>query len=134
MQYGTAIKYISYSFFLLMPLVAVYLYIFYRRRKSYYYVDQLIFSINMHTVAFILLSVVLLLFDYTAIAHYIPNNAGLVALVVFIVPVVVYFLLSLRTVYQQSWGRTVAKLLGLSLLYAVTFSLIFVIAVLLGIV
>ena len=133
-QYGTAIKYISYSFFLLMPLVAVYLYIFYRRRKNYYYVDQLIFSINMHTVAFILLSVVLLLFDYTAIAHYIPNNAGLVALVVFIVPVVVYFLLSLRTVYQQSWGRTVAKLLGLSLLYAVTFSLIFVIAVLLGIV
>ncbi|KAB7728740.1 DUF3667 domain-containing protein [Rudanella paleaurantiibacter] len=123
-QFGTAIKYISYSFFLLMPLVAVYLYVFYRRRKKYYYVDHLIFSINMHTVAFVIFSIVLLLFGYTALGHYAPTNAGPLLLILFTAPVVLYFLLALRTVYQQSWGSTVAKLLGLTLLYSATFSLV----------
>ncbi len=132
-QYGTAIKYVSYSFFLLMPLVAVFLYFFYKRSKKYYYVDHLIFSVNMHTVAFILLAVVLLLLGYTALGHYVPTDVGPSLLILFIAPVVIYFLLSLRTVYQQSWWLTLAKLLGLTLLYGLTFSLVLGVAFVLGI-
>ncbi|RYF60332.1 MAG: hypothetical protein EOO39_32410 [Cytophagaceae bacterium] len=114
-------KYISYSFFLLMPLVAWFLYLFYRRSKTYYYVDHLIFSVNIHTVLFILTILLLLLIEFTPLGTYTPANG---AVPLFLPGPALYFLLSLRTVYKQSWGRTVVNFLGLTVLYSLAFVLL----------
>ena len=121
-QSNKVIKYVSYSFFLLMPLVAAFLYLFYRRSKTYYYVDHLILSINIHTVGFILLIILLLLLEFTLLGIYTPENGKVLPLLA--AGPVLYFLLSLRTVYQQSWGVTVAKFIGLIVLYSLTFALL----------
>jgi hypothetical protein len=129
-QSNTTIKNISYSFFLLMPLVAVFLYLFYRRQKKYYYVDHLIFSINMHTVGFLLLIVITLVMTYTPVGTYTLGDG--VVLLAFVGPAL-YFLLSLRRVYQQAWGFTLLKFLGLTLLYGISLSVVLAGAFVLGI-
>jgi uncharacterized membrane protein len=129
-QSNTTIKNISYSFFLLMPLVALFLYVFYRQRQKYYYVDHLIFSINMHTVGFLLLILIMLLMSYTPVGTYLLGDG--VVLLAFVGPAL-YFLLSLRRVYQQSWGLTLVKFLGLILLYGITSSMVIGAAFVLGI-
>jgi len=128
-QANKVIKYISYSFFLLMPLVAWFLYLFYRRSKTYYYVDHLIFSVNIHTVLFILTILLLLLLEFTPLGIYAPANS---AVLLFLPGPALYFLLSLRTVYQQSWGRTVVNFLGLTALYSLAFVLLLGTASLIG--
>ncbi|MBO0934028.1 DUF3667 domain-containing protein [Fibrella aquatilis] len=130
-QSSKVIKYISYSFFLLMPLVALFLYLFYRRNKAYYYVDHLIFSVNLHTVFFLLTIILVLLLEYTPLFVYIPK--GGVLLLLFAAGPALYFLLSLRTVYRQSWGLTIAKFVGLAVLYSLAFTLLLGSASVLGI-
>lgn len=52
-------KSLSWAFFLLMPLLGGFLWLFFRTSRTYY-VPHLIFAINIHTVAFLLLTLVFL--------------------------------------------------------------------------
>lgn len=100
------IKYVSFVMFLMMPVVALLLVmIFYRLRKYYY--EHLIFSVHAHTVLFMLMTV-----GFTADYFF-----GLEAIPAMTFVGVLYFLVSLRHVYEQGWFKTTLKFLLLLMMY-----------------
>ncbi|QHV95149.1 DUF3667 domain-containing protein [Spirosoma endbachense] len=103
-------KNLSVVMFVLMPFVAVLLLLIYFRRGRYYY-EHLIFSVHIHTVLFLIFSVVLL-------STYYVNPTVTTSILGWTLWVCwLYFLLSLKRVYQQSWGKTILKFLLLSVMY-----------------
>lgn len=105
--------------FVLLPLAAVLFKLFWWKR---YYVEHLVFSLHLHSFAFAAALVMFL--------HWTPVTVVVVAWGV------VYVVLAFRRVYGQSWGKTLAKLLGVwvsyTLLYAGILALATVSAVVLG--
>ena len=114
----TITKNISGVMFILMPFVAVLLLFFYYRRGRYYY-EHLIFSVHLHTVLFLLFSLAILL------TYFASDSLAASALTMTFWISWLYFLLSLKRVYQQNWGRTILKFFALSLFYGFT-AMIFV--------
>jgi hypothetical protein len=104
---------LSLILFVLMPLAALLLKLVYLRRNRPY-LSHLIFTVHMQCFLFLLVSVYVVLTMLHApdwLTDYLPLLAA------------VYFVLSLRTVYQQSWARTLAKSVALGLAYSVAFLL-----------
>jgi hypothetical protein len=101
--------------FLLLPAYALLLTIFYwRKRKSFYFVDHLVFSLNIHTFGFVLL--------LAAAAAAQAMNGGLVALAT-LVAAGVYALLAMKRFYAQGWAWTSVKFVTVSFLYICFFAL-----------
>lgn len=96
---------------LLMPVFALLLKLFYIRR-GYFYTEHLVFSFHTHAFLFLLVGAAALL-EYS---HIIQQNVlvGPAFLIVW-----VYYLLAMRKVYRQSWGKTLVKLLLLNAAYAI---------------
>lgn len=101
------IKYVSFVMFLMMPVVALLLLMIYYRLGKYYY-EHLIFSVHAHTVLFILMTIGFM-GDYFV---------GLEATPVMIFVGILYFLVSLRNVYEQRWLKTSLKFVLLLAMYA----------------
>lgn len=101
-------KSISYSMFVLMPIFAFYLYFLYWR-KGKYYSEHLIFSLHFHSLAFLLLSVWLLL---SMIGVHI--GVWITLLILF------YFLILMKKVYLQRWLKTICKFLFLGFIYTIS--------------
>ncbi len=118
-------KNLSVVMFILMPFVAVLLLFFYFRRGRYYY-EHLIFSVHIHTVLFLLFSLTLLA-TYFADSDLTSSVFGWTFWLGWL-----YFLLSLKRVYGQSWGKTVVKCALLSFTYSVTAGLFLLGALLAG--
>lgn len=98
---GSLTTWIPRVLFLLLPLYALLLELFYiRQRKKFYYVDHLIFSLTIHTFGFVLLML--------AAAAAQVLSGGMVALGTMLIAGV-YTLLATRRFYQQSWFWTVVK-------------------------
>lgn len=101
---GTVKKYlmgnISLVLLLLQPIFAMLLKLFYIRRKSFFYIEHLVFSLYFH--AFILLLTIILFF----LSLYIDIDY-LIILLVFLP--FVYFILASKVFYGQSWGKTFLK-------------------------
>ncbi len=103
--------------FVYMPLFAFFLWIFYNKKKWWYF-DHGIFTLHYFTV--ILLSI-LVIFIFNQLSNYIDNNA-LTAIVAFlntliILYLIVYFFLALKKLYNQRWIKTSIKgilLLGIN--------------------
>lgn len=104
------IKNISYALFILMPLFALILQLLYIRRKRFY-VEHLLFSINMHSFALLVLSVVFLL---NMIFKWNNNYANFLVL---IIPV--YFTIGMKRFYKQGLFKILLKELLLGLIYTV---------------
>lgn len=123
------IKSLSGVMFVLMPFVAFLLWLFYVRRKQYrrYYYEHLIFSIHAHTVLFLLLSVALLVAVY--LGHYLPEGMGDRLLKITVGIGAIYFLLSLKRVYRQSWPRTLGKFALIFIIYGLTITLFMALAI-----
>lgn len=101
-------KGVSFSMFLLMPMLALLLMLFYRRLHLYF-VEHLVFSFHLHTTWFLLASV-----------FRICMLLGLSIPMWIAVPVYgFYTLVPLKRVYGKTWMGTVLRFLGLMLLYAV---------------
>ncbi len=95
------LQYLSYAFFLLLPLFALILKLVYIRQR-YHYIRHLIFSIHIHAFLFVALIAgvsVLMLFS---------GGAWLFAFILLLL-IPVYFILALKKFYQQSVGKTLAK-------------------------
>jgi hypothetical protein len=119
------IKYITYSVFILMPIFALLLMLFYRKR-NYYYSEFLVFSIYFHTLLFGAFGFLMLLigplpFDYKL------NKVG----VILFFGMSIYLGLALKRVFGDSTAKTVVKTLLLSLVYAVLL-LISIVSLVLG--
>lgn len=111
------LKYMSWTFFLLLPVFALLLWLFYFRR-NHYFIRHLIFSIHVHSfifIVFILLTLIYMIFE---------GNLGMISLILlFTIPV--YLLLALKRFYGQGLGKLLLKFAGIS----VTYNLIFWVAV-----
>ncbi len=118
------LKSISLTMFVMMPLTAILLlFIFYR--KKYYY-EHLIFSIHTHTVFFILFSFILIIQLFVSKSF----GAGCWSWAFFLC--FVYLVLSLKKVYKQSWGRTIGKLILMSIPYFIVSLILVIFAILYG--
>lgn len=115
--------------FILMPFVAFLLWLFYVRRKEYrrYYYEHLIFSVHAHTVLFLFYSIALLL--TLNLNFFTPETVISQTLLWTTILNFVYFLLSLKRVYRQTWLRTIAKFVLISGIYLLTLSLFMALAV-----
>ena len=93
--------------FLLLPLFALLLALFYwRQRKTFYFVDHLVFSLNFHSLGFVLLLAGALA------AQFLPGVPALV-----VAALAPYLLLAMHRVYGQGWGITAAKFAALGAIY-----------------
>jgi hypothetical protein len=99
--------------FLLLPLFALLLMIFYiRKRKDYYFVDHLIFSLNMHSFVFVVLIVavgVSQILDANWVAWGAISAVGL------------YLLIAMKRFYMQSWFWTGIKFVSIACVYFLFF-------------
>jgi hypothetical protein len=101
--------------FLLLPLFALLLMIFYvRRRKQFYFVDHLIFSLNMHSFVFIALIV--------AVGVGQVFDSGWVAFGA-IVAMGAYLLIAMKRFYNQGWIKTGIKFATIGFIYTIFFLL-----------
>jgi len=87
--------------------------LFYFRRGRLYY-EHLIFSVHIHTVLFLLFSIALGITFFS-------NPALISSVLVWTFWISwLYFLLSIKRVYGQSWGKTIVKFFLLSMMYGLT--------------
>lgn len=103
-------KNISYILFILMPAFALILKILYIRRKRYY-IDHLVFSLNMHSFALLFFSLLLVLKQiFPAVGD--GFNLGLILLLI-------YFTMGMKRFYKQGLFKTIIKEIILGLVYTI---------------
>lgn len=103
---------ISKIFFISLPVFSFFLYLlYYRNRKTIYYVSHAIFSLHCYAVGFILLFVLILVSNkyYSLNERLIPFAIGAV-----IIGYSAYMLLAMKNFYKQGWIKTITKFLFLS--------------------
>jgi len=122
---GPLTVWIPRALFLLLPIYALLLGLFYlRQRKDYFLVDHLVFSLSIHSFAFVVLMAAVLLGQMF--------TGSAVAGVTFCI-ISLYIFLAMKNFYAQSWFKTGLKFVLLSGTYTIFFLLpslaaIFVIA------
>jgi hypothetical protein len=106
---GSLTAWIPRVLFLLMPLYALLLALFYvRQRRKFFFVDHLIFSLTIHTFGFVLLLAA------AGAAQLLPGEA--VAWSTLIVATV-YTFLAMHRFYEQNWFWTGIKFVTVSFFY-----------------
>ena len=110
----------------MMPILALFLKLFYVRR-SFYYVEHLIFSFHTHAFVFLMLVVLLVLDSIPSFTEQINTIWG-----VGLLTMEIYFFMALRRVYKQSRVKTFLKFLVLNILYLITFFTALLITILLA--
>jgi hypothetical protein len=107
--------------FILLPVYALLLAAFYwRRRKTYFFVDHLVFSLNVHSFVFVAILAAIGVAQFAS-----PRWAALTGLTA----IGIYLFLALKRFYQQSWIWTGVKFAAVSFLYTVLFLMPALIAV-----
>jgi len=97
--------------FLLVPLFAAVLMVFYiRARKAFFYVDHLVFTLNYFSTTFVILLVT------AAAAQVFPGIAVAVATVF---ALGAHLLFAMKRFYGQSWARTALKFAGSMAVYLI---------------
>ncbi len=103
------LKYLSWAFFILLPVFALILKLFYIRRKVYY-IRHLVFSVHLHSFMFLIMSMVV------AANILLPNVIGALFFWLLIaIPVYVY--LALYNFYGQGVIKTFFKFLFIGGVY-----------------
>ena len=110
------IKYMSWAFFLLLPIFALILKLVYIRRKQNY-MRHLIFSIHIHSFIFVILTFIVGLHLIFA------NNLGVVSIILLLF-IPVYFIIALKKFYGQGIIKVIMKFLTVSFLYNIIFWII----------
>ena len=101
---------ISYILFLLMPIFALLLKLLYIRRRVYY-IEHLIFSVNMHSFVLLILTIVIIL------SQVVGEKDGFILLLLITIPI--YFTAGMKRFYQQSLWKIFIKELILLFLYTI---------------
>ncbi len=99
---------LSCALFLLMPVFALLLQLLYIRRKRYY-IEHLIFSLNMHSFALLILSLVF------ALKLLLKGEDNFLYYGILIIPV--YFTVGMKNFYSQGYFKILLKVLLLGLSY-----------------
>jgi len=116
------LEYISWAFFLLLPIFALILKLVYIRRKQNY-MRHLIFSIHIHSFIFLVLTLIVGLY-----LMFSGNLSTVSSILLLSVPV--YFIIAMKRFYGQNIGKVILKFFIVSLLYNVVFILVVTLAIL----
>ena len=101
--------------FLLLPLYALLLALFHiRRRKDYYLVDHLVFSLSIHTFTFVVL---------IAAAGLAQVASGELVALALLGVLSLYIFLAMKRFYRQGWVMTTIKFILISGIYTIFFLL-----------
>ncbi|HUQ99300.1 MAG TPA: DUF3667 domain-containing protein [Gemmatimonadaceae bacterium] len=107
-------------FFVLLPIFAGIIALFYRRRK---YPEHLYFAIHLHAFIFLALAIAeLMKFTRQPLPVAITSSLAVLS-------IPVYSTLAFRRVYGNSVGKTLAKEIGISCIYAVVVAIGFVVTI-----
>lgn len=109
-------KYISWSFFILMPFYALILRLFFRKKRKFY-VEHLVFSVNLHTFYFILLSILILL--NMIFENILKGMAPWILLVAFM-----YAMIGIRNFYKKRWVSSFFYTISTLFLYFISSSIL----------
>ncbi len=107
------------AMFCLLPVLGLILAVFHFRKKRFY-VEHLVFAIHVQTFAFLIYSVALLLPE---------SGPGVAARVGCLLVPYPYFIIAFRRYYENGWILTVAKSVGVYVLYSLALIPAFVISV-----
>src|SRR5208282_5692192 len=108
---GPLTEWIPRILFILLPLFALLLASFYwRQRRQFFFVDHLVFSLNMHAFGFALLLIA------AGLAQILSSS--IVALIAGLA-LAVYLFLAMKRFYRQSWFWTSAKFAAVGFVYAI---------------
>lgn len=114
------LEYISWAFFLLLPLFAVLLKLIYIRRRQNY-MRHLVFSIHIHSFVFlVMMTIVALYMSFSA------NLNWITAILFFSIPV--YFIIAMKKFYGQNIGKVILKFLAVSFMYNIVFWIVVIAA------
>lgn len=113
---NTFYHFLPHMLIISLPLLALILKLVYIRRKQFYYVSHLIFSVHLYIFIFINVLLILLLQKINNYAH-----SGVLSFIagILYVGIFVYEYLSLKKFYRQGWGKTFLKFLIINILYIV---------------
>ncbi len=101
--------------FILLPAFALVLALFYvRQGKDFFFVDHLVFSLDLHSFIFAAILIAIILGQFL--------DRGLVLLVT-LCAIWLYLILAMRRFYRQGWGWTLAKFFLVSAVYGIFFLL-----------
>ena len=103
-------NYLPKMMFVMLPVFALLLKLLYLRRQRYY-VGHLIFALNYHSLAFI----VLLITTVATVA--LPTSVGGIINALLILYLHVYLFMAMYRVYNESWGKTLLKFFVLYICY-----------------
>ncbi|HKD46854.1 MAG TPA: DUF3667 domain-containing protein [Rhizomicrobium sp.] len=110
---GPLTEWIPRTLFVLLPVFALLLAVFYwRQRRDFYFVDHLVFSLNMHSFAFAIILVAIILARVIA-----RDTAAEFA----ILAVALYLFLAMNRFYRQGWIWTAVKFALVSFVYGAFF-------------
>ncbi|MCF6193113.1 MAG: DUF3667 domain-containing protein [Kangiellaceae bacterium] len=132
------IETLPYMMFIILPIFAIFLKLFYLFSKRYY-TEHLIFLLHNHSFIYIVLMVQLLLeFGGEKLSSAKFESSGyLLSTIDFITAalsfwMVIYVFISMKRFYRQGWGVTVAKTLSLGIIYLMMLSFGFIFALAFG--
>ena len=110
---GPLTEWIPRVLFVLLPVFAMVLALFYwRQRNNYYFVDHLVFSLNMHSFAFAMILVAVVLGRVIT---------GGVAAEIALAAIALYLFLAMKRFYRQDWVWTAVKFALVSFVYGAFF-------------
>jgi hypothetical protein len=114
--------------YLSLPIFAFFLWVLYKRNKSYYFADHMIFSIHLYCAYF------LIIFTYTIldlVVKFFTPSTGVLDFI-FFVSLLFYFYKAVRNFYGQSRKKTVVKFMLINVLNLFLFLFLFLILILLS--
>ena len=109
--------------FVLLPLFAFILKLVYVRRKQFYYVDHIIFTIHLYIFVFLAMLVTFGIGKLKSLLHW--EWLSFLS-VIFVLSIFFYFYKALRNFYKQRRAKTIVKYIILLLLFLITTSVTFV--------
>lgn len=109
--------------FVLLPLFALILKLIYIRRKQFYYVDHIIFTIHLYVFIFLVMLVTFGISKMRSLLHWdwLSFLSG-----IFVLSMFFYFYKALRNFYKQRRAKTIIKYLILLLLFLITTIFLFI--------
>lgn len=118
-----AYQYISWSFFVLMPWFALILFLIFRKKRKFY-VEHLIYSVNLHTFFFIVLILTVLL---NLVFHKLMIGAGIWIFLF----VIAYSIIGIRNFYSTRWISAIFSSLGIFIIYLMSIAIIMIVSLVL---
>ncbi len=115
--------------YLSLPIFAFFLWVLYKRNRSYYFADHIIFSIHLYCAYFIIIFFFSLV--QRVLQFFIDGDLDVFDAVLFIV-LLLYFYKAMRNFYNQTRSKTVLKFFVINALNLVSFMGLFLVLILLS--